>query len=381
MKPTANIRNAALGSLIAALVFTSGPQVISHAQNKFFGTPNRGIEGGKGNAQIKMLMDENVARRSETTQNAADIDALEGRMGTAEGDISALEASQTTQDSQISDNTSRIDTVETEAATVQAHAKAAMPGTCHDQNAKLRWNTTTSAWECVAEGDPTVQAFAKTVLPTCTGSQLLRSNGSGFTCVNAGSDYVISESDPQVGAVTAGKVCRGTGSLVECDQDLAAGDFVQKTGDSMSGPLSVPVPTSSVHVATKGYVDAAVAAAGGGSGGGYVCGTTRARYQGNLGGLAGADAKCAADYGTGWRMATPGNLAGGLGYGVSIYSASGWHHRPGSFNCSDWSVNTAQVAGHTGYTGCNYSGNTCGNVGSSSQDYCSSYYPILCCNF
>lgn len=369
MKPTANIRNAALGSLIAALVFTSGPQVISHAQNKFFATTNRGVEGGKGNAQIKMLMDENVARQSETTQNAADISALDGRVGVAEGSISALQSTQSTQDGQISDNTSRLDTVETEAATVQPHAKAAMPGTCHDQNAKLRWNTTTSAWECVAEGDPTVQAFAKTVLPTCTGSQLLRSNGSGFACVNAGSDYVISESDPQVGAVTAGKICRGTGSLVECDQDLTSGDFVQKSGDSMSGPLSAPVPTANGHVATKGYVDAAVAAAGGGGGGGYICGATRFGYA-NTGNGTTMDAICASEFGAGWRMANT------INYGV-VASA-----KFASFYAS-WIING--VASAAGSIGCTYI--TMNDYNNYEYAYkalsgqCSDKFPVICCNF
>jgi hypothetical protein len=60
-------------SCFAVLALTAVPQVSGFAQNKFFGTTNRGVEGGKGNAQIKMLMDENIARTSETSTNAASI--------------------------------------------------------------------------------------------------------------------------------------------------------------------------------------------------------------------------------------------------------------------------------------------------------------------
>ena len=194
------------------------------AQNKFFGTTTRGVEGGKGNAQIKMLMDENALRRNETTQNAGDIDGLETRMGTAEGAITTLEGTVSGHTSTLSDHATRIGTLETATADVEDHAKATMPGMCHETNAKLRWNTTTSVWECLLEGDPTVQPFAKTGLPTCTASQLLRSNGSGFTCVNAGSNYVITESDPKVGATTSDQWCRGTGSQVTCDQAAPTGN-------------------------------------------------------------------------------------------------------------------------------------------------------------
>jgi hypothetical protein len=39
------------------------------------------------------------------------------------------------------------------------------------------------------------------------------------------------------------------------------GLYVLKTGDTMSGPLSIPEPTASAHAATKQYVDSAIAAA------------------------------------------------------------------------------------------------------------------------
>lgn len=365
-------------ALLAVLVTSMG---IAVAQDKWVITPGRGgADSAKGMVQIQTLLNENADRKSETTQNAADIDALEGRMGTAEGNISTLQGTVSSQgaainnnSAAISNNANRIGTLESGLAEVETHAKAPMPGTCHDQNAKLRWNTATSAWECLPEGDPTVQPFAKTNLPTCSASQLLRSNGSGFQCVNAGESYVITESDPKVGAVTSNQFCRGTGSQVTCDQappitaetdpqvggvtnnrlcrgtgtqvncDLNETTYVARTGDSMSGNLSVPVPVASNHAATKSYVDAVVSAAGGGGGGSspfcyYTsqwssCGTgwtqmpgtffssnnphnicclggtpatndalpvgyvvlTGTTYNGNLGGLAGADTKCLAE--------------------------------------------------------------------------------------
>ncbi|MEZ5751945.1 MAG: hypothetical protein R3D60_08260 [Paracoccaceae bacterium] len=134
MKLRSTVVTSVLCGAGIALVATVLLPLVGYSQNKFYGTPNRGTEGARGNAQINMLMDENMARKSETTQNASDIDVLEGRMGTAEGDISALEASQTAQDTQIgnnsttiSSNTGRIGTLEAGMADVEPHAKAAIP--------------------------------------------------------------------------------------------------------------------------------------------------------------------------------------------------------------------------------------------------------------
>ena len=69
-------RNCRLYILITGLLaifFISFENTEAFAQNKFFATPNRGVEGAKGNAQIKMLMDENALRRAETAANAASL--------------------------------------------------------------------------------------------------------------------------------------------------------------------------------------------------------------------------------------------------------------------------------------------------------------------
>jgi len=249
--------------LVLGAAFSVAPESVQ-AQNKFFSTSNRGVEGGKGNAQIKMLMDENALRRDETTQNASDISGLDARMGTAEGAITTLDGTVSGHTSTLSDHSSRIGTLETETADVENHAKAAMPGMCHEANAKLRWNTTTSVWECLPEGDPTVQPFAKTSLPTCSASQLLRSTGSGFTCVNAGSDYVITESDPKVGTTTSGRWCRGTGSQVTCDQDppaatdpqigtITGGKWCKANGSRIDCTYDAPTGSAGGEIAVSKY--------------------------------------------------------------------------------------------------------------------------------
>lgn len=55
--------------IIVATLFVLGPTVEGTAQNKFFGISNRGVESGKGNAQIKALQD-------SATQASQDIQAL-----------------------------------------------------------------------------------------------------------------------------------------------------------------------------------------------------------------------------------------------------------------------------------------------------------------
>lgn len=344
------------------------------AQERFFATPNRsGADGARQSTQLQQETNRGIAHQVSITAIEGDVSNLQGRMGTAETNIGTLQTDVGGLTTRMNGAESNISTLQSEMSNVKPHATAVMPGTCAQTGAKLRWNTTSNNWECVAEGDPTVRDFAKNDLPVCGSNQLLRSNGSGFTCVQAGSDYVaaeldpkigdttnnrfcrgtgsqvtcdqpvptLNETDPQVGAVTSGKTCRGDGASIQCDQDV-----VSKAGDAMTGNLSVPTPIAGNHAATKSYVDAVVVAAGGG-GGGAVCyyttnqwsGTftcsapfvemagdfngdgirhkiccyvpgassatdslpigyavrTATTYNGNLGGLSGADAKCLAE--------------------------------------------------------------------------------------
>ncbi len=77
-----------------------------------------------------------------------------------------------------------------------------------------------------------------------------------------------------------------------------------------------------------------------GGGGGACLAATRVTYSGNLGGLTGADAKCAAEFGTGWRLATIWDMASCTGVPATGNAAPPlWAHYPGGGNCSTWTSN------------------------------------------
>ena len=77
-----------------------------------------------------------------------------------------------------------------------------------------------------------------------------------------------------------------------------------------------------------------------GSSGGCL-GQTRTTYNGgSLGGLSGADAKCVAEFGTGWRFASQLDIAGCMGGVVPEFGGNGpWFHQPGQNNCGNWNDN------------------------------------------
>ena len=138
-----------------------------------------------------------------------------------------------------------------------------------------------------------------------------------------------------------------------------------------TGAITGSAPVASTDMANKDYVDTAVAAATSGVGG-PVCGLTRSVFTGNLGGWSGADAKCVADFGSGWRFATAGNISGGIGVPGEV----GWGsvYRYGSNGqCVDWTNGTAS------YNGTRI-GATSGVLGVASVS-CGDQNPVWCCNF
>ena len=191
------------------------------AQERFFATPNRsGADGARQTLQLQQETNRGISHQISITAIEGNVGNLQSRMGTAETNIGTLQTNVGNLTTRVGTAESNISTLQSEMANVKPHATAVMPGTCSQTGAKLRWNTTSNNWECVAEGDPTVRDFAKNDLPTCGANQLLRSNGSGFTCVFAGDGYVAAELDPKVGATTSNLFCRGTGSQVTCDQPV-----------------------------------------------------------------------------------------------------------------------------------------------------------------
>lgn len=88
-----------------------------------------------------------------------------------------------------------VDVLNVEMAKVKPHAKAEL-GRCGDTAEKLRYDGVN--WICEKETDPTVQAFAKAPLPTCSGGSILGVSGGQFSCVDSG--FVSNEVDPTVQA-------------------------------------------------------------------------------------------------------------------------------------------------------------------------------------
>lgn len=315
----------------------------AYAQKKWYafsGQGRGGLSDAKQSAQIKQLQQYNTDRWNENKTQETRLDTLETDVGDHAGRITT--------------NEGNISSLQTDMASVEQHAKETAVSCGAGQ--KMNWNG--AAWECLplGESDPTVQNFAKTTLPSCTASQLLRAQGGSLQCVSGGSNYVITESDPEVGATTSGKWCKGSGGTVECSYDgpdigATANDKIcyynglqvncsspaptVLSGGSLSvpGTVSAANPTATTHLTTKGYVDAAVASAGGAGGApscyytspvsgacgagfqkmpgefrtsggvhGICCssaggGTSGffvmiSAYNGNLGGLSGANAKC-----------------------------------------------------------------------------------------
>jgi len=340
----------------------------AEAQNKFFSTPNRGGgESAKGMAMIHTLLEENRQRKNETSD-------LDGRLGTAEGQISALEV---------------------EMADIEPHAKAALAA-CGSSGKVLHWDG--SAWVCADEADPTVgpHALVTKTPPFCheVNAKLIWSADSGgsWKCaidqMGDTSPYITAETDPTIQSVASGRLCYGTGSKIACDSaapTLSSGTLgvnnldvsgnITGTAAHFTGAVSGALPTATNHLATKAYVDGAVVAAGGG--GGQVttpiCRSTEAIYRGDeLGGNAGADQKCASEFGSGFRFASSGAM---------LLTGALQHRRAGG--TSSWCASAASCSGNGTLLVCNVGSQTWGiSLTHGSYVACTSTpHPIWCCNF
>ena len=61
-----------------------------------------------------------------------------------------------------------------------------------------------------------------TELKPCSGTEILKMNGAGAWTCQSDATGIPSETDPQVGAVTANRWCIGDGSAVQCNQNAPA---------------------------------------------------------------------------------------------------------------------------------------------------------------
>ena len=86
-------------------------------------------------------------------------------------------------------------------------------------------------------------------------------------------------------------------------------------------------------------------------GGGACVAKTRTKYNGNLGGASGADAKCAAEFGTGWRFADL--FAASSCISIAIETTVGetyeipwyWTGGGGAWSCNNWNTNDSGING------------------------------------
>ena len=142
---------------------------------------------------------------------------------------------------------------------------------------------------------------------------------SGNLTVNPGG--IITGDGSSITSIDGDNITNGTidSSEIE-DNTLTASDLAPNAcGDSelADSPAFVnptaSEPTVNNHVATKEYVDAAIIYP-------RQCAMTVLTSVGNLGGIAGADAKCQAEFGSDWSFATCGKFLSNAP-GVSSFQA------------------------------------------------------------
>lgn len=111
------------------------------------------------------------------------------------------------------------------------------------------------------------------------------------------------------------------------------------------------------------------------SGGAGAClQITRTRYNGGLGGRAGANADCAAEFGTGWKFATTWEVAACMG-GVALQNPDqAWVDTITNNNCSTWSDGTGGANGPVTITNDN---NGVGHITTANQN-CNNSAPLMC---
>jgi len=115
-------------------------------------------------------------------------------------------------------------------------------------------------------------------------------------------------------------------------------------------------------------------------GGGACAAKTRSRYNGNLGGVTGADAKCAAEFGTGWRFADLFSASSCISIGIETTMANTyeipwyWAGADDAWSCGKWTTNDSGTNGS--YLTRQISSGVY-SLGPAFRD-CSNQWPLLC---
>jgi len=147
----------------------------------------------------------------------------------------------------------------------------------------------------------------------------------------------------------------------------------------VNGRIKAQDPIDNNDVATKAYVDAQVGASI------PLVRFTKATYTGNLGGVAGADAKCQAEFGPSFHFCDCDKALGAMP-GAAL--TSGWCKGCG-INCNGWTTNNSGVSGGIiyGSTGSGIWRERCTSGGggwigeTESINTCSSFKRLICCNW
>ncbi|MGX1101465.1 hypothetical protein [Amorphus sp. MBR-141] len=351
------------------------------AQGVVYGTSGM-ARGQAGIARLQAL----------TTKMKADLvakdAALETRIDGHEGRLDGI-------DTTLTDHGDRIDAAEGELADIDPHAKAPIV-LCDGDGRMLQW--TGSAWACVDEVDPTVGPHATNgaVPPYChlINAKLAWTDtaGGSWQCVpdqteGVAGGAITTEDDPEVGTLISNRLCRSDGSQIQCDNaapTITGGDvtvngrlmaeaIVSNGTITSDGTMTAAPPVADNNVATKAYVDSAISVVGasGGAGTTPICKRTWLTYTGDLGGLSGAHAKCAAEFGAGWRF---GELSQ-LGSLSTLVEVQGRIHEPSYASCGGGGDPYTETAGQGAVP----------MAAAAAWKYsllsCTTKYPLWCCNF
>ncbi|HVM73395.1 MAG TPA: hypothetical protein VMU13_00755, partial [Candidatus Paceibacterota bacterium] len=207
--------------------------------------------------------------------------------------------------------------------------------------------------------------------------------------------------------VGASQWTAGTGGSIYYNAgNVGVGSSSPSTALAVEGTITAPTvtgllaPINPSDAVNKAYVDAS-----GGGGAGTtpaMCAVTEQTYNGNLGGIAGATAKCQAEFGSGWSFANAARLAAYFGSNSNtntgysnlnlnllifplISFTTIWLDPMGSVNSYSYSVYYGVcdhwTNGSGGIYGFSYGMNPSNYYPSVEKSDCSLSNPIFCCNF
>ncbi|MBI1363176.1 MAG: hypothetical protein GC134_04255 [Proteobacteria bacterium] len=200
--------------LVLAAVLGAWPTT-TQAQTKFFSSSSRGGgEGAKQNAQVTSLQGENDRMNACTA--AGMVYAPTHASANAQGCVPNFTF---TNGATVNNGL----TVNSGGATISGGATVNGAATMNNgatvNNGLSVPSGNVNVTNRVTAGQLYVGSGNVGNIPTCTGDNKIQWNGTAWTCVNdaLGATAATTETDPQVGSLTNGKLCRSNGVQVICD--------------------------------------------------------------------------------------------------------------------------------------------------------------------